>query len=254
VSITPAERFSQTAAGYAATMAPSLRPVAAEVVRRAGLTAGDRVLDLGTGTGNAAAMATAEGRTVIGVDAAPGMLEIARGQVSDVEFVEMDFGALAFADASFDVLISVHALLFATDRGAVLREWVRVTRPEGRLSLSVPGPGEVTPSAIYGDVYDRCGIEYRGHYPTPESMAELAIDAGWADVKADADPDTAIVLPDAGAFRVWREIGSRGAATADFTPEQHRALTDEMLPLTPIDADGRLRIPFGTIYLAAVAP
>ena len=43
--------FDATAEGYAATMAPSLRPVAAEVVRRAELQPGERVLDVGCGTG-----------------------------------------------------------------------------------------------------------------------------------------------------------------------------------------------------------
>ena len=42
-----------------------------------------------------------------------------------------------------------------TDAGAVLAEWLRVTRPDGRLSLSVPGPRELTPTAIYGEIYER---------------------------------------------------------------------------------------------------
>ena len=83
---TPAQRFSETAAGYAATMAPSLRPVAEAVVRRAQLQPGERVLDIGTGTGSAAAAARGEGRQVIGVDAAPGMLEIARREVPGARF------------------------------------------------------------------------------------------------------------------------------------------------------------------------
>ena len=253
MSITPAQRFSETAAGYAATMAPSLRPVAAKVVHRAKLQRVERVIDIGTGTGTAVGLARGEGRTVVGIDAAPGMLEIARAEVADVDFAEMDFGALAFDDASFDVVIAVHSLLFASDRTAVLHEWLRITRPGGRLSLSVPGPDDVTPSAIYGAVYDRYGINTTGDYPTPDSLADLAADAGWVDVTADADPNTAIFLDDEAAFRTWREIGSRGAATADFTPEQHLALTDEMLAVTPRDDDGRFRIPFGAIYVSARA-
>jgi ubiquinone/menaquinone biosynthesis C-methylase UbiE len=253
VKITPAQRFSETAAPYAETMAPSLRPVAAEVVRRAQLQPRERVVDIGTGTGTAAALARGDGRNVVGIDAAPGMLEIARAEVADVDFAEMDFGALAFDDESFDVVIAVHSLLFASDQNAVLREWLRVARPGGRLSLSVPGPDDVTPSAIYGAIYVRYGINTTGDYPTPESLAELAVSAGWDDVTADADPNTAIHLADEAAFRTWREIGSRGAATADFTPEQHRVLTDEMLAVTPRDDDGRFRIPFGAIYLTGQA-
>ena len=247
---TAAQRFSATAAGYARTMAPSLRPVAGEVVRRAALRPGERVLDLGTGTGIVAAAARGEGRTIVGVDAAPGMLEIARAEVADVVFEEMDFGALRFEDSTFDVVIAAHSLLFATDQVATLREWLRVTRPGGRLSLSVPGPSALTPTAIYGEIYDRYGIDTSGRYPTLEALADTARRAGWAEVAVSSDPTTAIVLADEEAFRTWREIGSRGAATADFTPEQHRALTDEMLAVTPRGGDGSYRIPFGALYLS----
>ena len=251
MTVTPAQRFSATAVAYAATMAPSLRPVAAEVVRRAALEPNELVLDVGTGTGIAAAAALGEGRRVTGIDAAPGMLEIARADVPGAPFREMDFGALDFEDGAFDVAIAAHCLLFATDQVAVLAEWLRVTRARGRLSLSVPGPDDVTPSAIYAEIYERNGIDTSGRYPTPDALAVLAADAGWRDVEVHADASTAITLTDADAFRTWREIGARGAATADFTPEQQQALTDEMLAVTPHDTKGRLRIPFGTIYLIA---
>jgi SAM-dependent methyltransferase len=250
----PWRRFSETAAAYAATMAPSLRPIAAEVVRRAELRAGERVLDLGTGTGIAAAAARGEGRTVIGIDAAPGMLAIAREEVAGVTFEEMDFTALRFADGTFDVILAAHALLFAADQPAALREWLRVTRPGGRLSLSVPGPAAVTPSAIYAVIYERHGIETAGRYPAFETLGAIATAAGWTAVETAADPTTAILLADASAFRTWRGIGLRGSATAEYTPEQHRALTDEMLAVTPRTPDGTYRIPFGALYLTARRP
>jgi ubiquinone/menaquinone biosynthesis C-methylase UbiE len=251
---TPAQRFSETATGYAATMAPSLRPIAEAVVRRARLQPGERVLDAGTGTGSAAAAARGEGRDVIGVDAAPGMLEIARREVTGARFEEMDFAALRFEDASVDVVLAAHSLLFATDQAAVLAEWLRVIRPGGRLSLSVPGPRNLTPTAIYGEIYQRWGIRTSGDYPTTATIATLARSAGWTDVEADADPETAIQLRDEAAFRLWRAIGSRGAGSAEFTPEQHRALTDEMLAVTPRTPDGAFRIPFGALYLTARRP
>lgn len=246
-----AQRFSETAAGYAATMAPSLRPIAEAVVRRARLQPGERVLDVGTGTGSAAAAARGEGREVIGVDAAPGMLEIARRAVPDVRFEEMDFMRLRFAAGSFDALIAVHSLLFAADCVAALAEWRRVTSPGGRLSVSVPGPTSCTPTAIYAEIYDRHGIDTSDRYPTQDALAAWALGAGWTDIETDADPSAAIVLRDDAAFRTWRAIGSRGAATTDYTPAQHESLTDELLAATPRDARGRMRIPFGAIYLTA---
>jgi len=251
---TSAQRFGETAAGYAATMAPSLRPIAETVVRRARLRPGERVLDIGTGTGSAAAAARGEGREVIGIDAAPAMLEIARRDVPGVKFEEMDFAALRLEDASVDVLLAAHSLLFATDQAAVLAEWLRVAAPGGRLSLSVPGPRELTPSAVYAEIYERWGVGTSADYPTEASLVALAASAGWIDVEADADPSTAILLPDEAAFRLWREIGSRGARSAELTPEQHAALTDEMLTVTPRTARGGFRIPFGALYLTARRP
>ena len=248
---TPAAHFSATAQAYAETMAPSLLPVAAEVVRRAALAPGERVLDVGTGTGIAAALARGDGRHVVGIDAAPGMLAIARRNVEGVTFHEMDFGNLAVDDATFDVVLAAHALLFADDHVGALREWLRVTRPGGRLSLSVPGPANVSPTRIYGAIYDRHGIEAAGRYPTAAALDAMASDAGWKGLDVRADPNVEIRLANEAAFRLWRNIGARGAATADWTPEQHRDLTDEMLAVTPRDADGGFRIPFGALYLTA---
>jgi ubiquinone/menaquinone biosynthesis C-methylase UbiE len=243
--------FSDVAAGYVATMVPSLGRVARRVVERAALQPGQRVLDLGTGTGIGAAAALGEGRSVIGIDAAEGMLEIARDHVPGAEFALMDFAHLDFGEATFDRLLAIHSLLFADDRRATLGEWLRVTRRGGRLSLSVPGPRDVAPQAVFGEIYARHGIGAGGRYPEPEELADVAADAGWRDLRLEVDPDHAIILPDDAAFRLWRSIGSRGAATAHWTSERHDALTGEMLAAIPRQADGSLRIPFGVIYLAA---
>jgi SAM-dependent methyltransferase len=246
--------FQANAPGYAQTMAPSLRRAAAEVVRRAALQPRERVLDIGSGTGIAAAAARGEGRTVMGVDGAAAMLEIARRDVPHAQFVVMDFHHLDFDDGAWDAAISSHALLFSDDRVAALGEWRRVVRPGGRLSLSVPGPVELTPSVIYRQVYERWGLGTRFDYPTQQELAGWATAAGWGSVETAADPEMAIVLPDEAAFRVWRNTGSRAGATAEFTPEQHEALTNEMLVVTPRQADGSFRIPFGALYLSAVNP
>lgn len=249
-----AGRFHDTAEGYAATMAPSLEPIAREVVRRAGLRPRERVLDVGTGTGIAAAAARGEERVVVAIDAAPAMLDIARRNVTGVAFEPMDFEDLRFADATFDVVLASHALLFAADLVGALSEWRRVTRHDGRLSLSVPGPTDATPTATYREVYRRHGIDTSDRYPTRTSLRDLALAAGWVDVETHADPTTAIVLADEPAFRAWRQIGSRGGATAQYTPAQHDALTAEMLAVTPRGPDGRFRIPFGALFLTARNP
>jgi SAM-dependent methyltransferase len=246
--------FELGAPSYEATMARSLLPVAAEVVRRAGLRPGELVLDVGTGTGNALAAAAGDGRTLVGLDASPAMLAIAHERVGGAVLVVGDFAAMPFPGRQFDAIVSAHALLFADDRVAVLREMRRVARGGGHLSLSVPGPAEVTPTTIYGPIYERHGIATAGSYPTLDELAGWAEAAGWADVHGSADPAVVIYLPDEPAFRTWRSLGARGAATRDWTAEQNEALTREMLAATPRQPDGSIRLPFGALYLTALAP
>ncbi len=250
-----ADAFSATASDYAATMAPALEPVAAEVVRRAALAPGETVIDIGTGTGTAAGMARGEGRRVIGVDGAAGMLDIARRRLPDVELVEADFVKLPQADASVDVVLAVHALLFADDRVAALREWRRVTRPEGRLSLSVPGPGDVVPGTVLGPVYDRYGITWAGtDYPQPVEVSQWASEAGWHVATVETDPTTGIPLADEAAFRTWLRVGSRRQATDDWSDARRDSLARDLMAVTPRDAAGGFRLPFGSIYLVARNP
>jgi SAM-dependent methyltransferase len=247
-----AAAFSDTAADYAATMAPALRPVAEEVVRRANLRRGERVIDIGTGTGTAAALALGDGRSVIGIDAAPGMLALARRDVPDAEFVEADFAALPLGDGEVDVVLAAHALLFADDRVAVLREWRRITRRGGRLSLSVPGPSTVVPSSVFGGVYDRYGIVWGNDYPDLGELSGWAIEAGWSAIATAADSSAAIPLADEAAFRTWLRVGSRRRATRDWSEERREQFTTDLMAAAPRDANGAFRIPFGALFLRAV--
>ena len=88
-------------------------------------------------------------------------------------------------------------------------------------------------------------------YPVADDIAAWAHDAGWTDAVVDDDPTVAIRLADADAFATWRRTGSRGAATAGWSEEQHAALTADMVAVTPRQPDGSYVIPFGAFYLTA---
>jgi ubiquinone/menaquinone biosynthesis C-methylase UbiE len=245
------EGFSETAEHYAASMAPSLRTMAVRVVQRAQLQVGERILDAGTGTGVGAAASLTSGREVIGVDAAPGMLAIARKEVRGARFVEADFSNLPFTTASFHVVISVHALHFAVDPVATLAEWLRVTVPGGRLSLSVPGPRSTLSFKIYNPIYRRYGMARRVEVPTRAKVIAWARAAGWTQIKIEANPNTVIRLPGPDTFERWMHTGSRSGATRSLSPERFEKFASELMAATPIGADGLLHIPFGTLYLTA---
>jgi SAM-dependent methyltransferase len=221
-------------------------------VRRAGLRPGETVLDVGSGTGNAAALAVGDGRRVIGLDAAPGMLAIARERVPGAEFLEADFAELPLPDGEADVTMAVHALLFADDQVAALREWRRVTAAGGRLSLSVPGPGDVVPAAVFGQVYTAYGIEWSDDdYPTADGLAGWAREAGWQDLDLATDPGMAIPLADDEAFRTWLGVGARRRLTSSWPGHKREAFARELMAAAPRDPGGGYRVPFGAIYLTA---
>jgi SAM-dependent methyltransferase len=127
-------------AGCYERTASELEPVAAAVVDAALPQPGERVLDLACGTGNAALLAAARGAHVVGVDAAPRLLEVARGRAGELgveaEFREGDLLELPVPDGSADVVLSVFGLIFAPDPALAMGEVARVAAPGARVYLS----------------------------------------------------------------------------------------------------------------------
>jgi SAM-dependent methyltransferase len=121
--------------------AAELAPVAEAVVARAALAPGERVLDLGCGTGNVALLAARAGVVVTGVDPAQRLVEVARERVPAATFVVGSAEDLPFDDAAFDVVISVFGVVFAADADAALSELVRVLAPGGRALITAWLPG-----------------------------------------------------------------------------------------------------------------
>ena len=105
----------------------------------------ERVLDVATGSGNAALAAARRGCSVVGVDYVPGLLDRARRRAEadelDIELLDGDAEALPFPGGAFDVVVSVFGAMFAPDPERTARELVRVTRPGGRIGLVAHTPG-----------------------------------------------------------------------------------------------------------------
>ena len=127
--------------GHYEQMAVELEPVAEHLVSLAHVQRGERVVDLATGTGNAALLAAGAGAVVTGVDTAPRLIDIARdrgvAEGVDASFVVGDIQALPFDDGSFDVALSVFGLIFAADASRAFDEMIRVLAPAGRALFSV---------------------------------------------------------------------------------------------------------------------
>ena len=121
-------------------IARSFEPGAQAFVARLGLTPGARVLDVACGTGNLALPAARAGAQVTGVDIAPSLLVEARHQARlanlAIRFDEGDAEALPYADAQFDVTITMFGAMFAYRQERAAAELLRVTRPGGRVAMA----------------------------------------------------------------------------------------------------------------------
>ncbi len=100
-----------------------------------GVSSGERLLDVGCGSGLACAMAAARGAEVSGIDASPAMVELARERLPQADFRVADMASLPYGDDRFDVVTFVNSFFFAADRERTLREAKRVTGPSGKVAV-----------------------------------------------------------------------------------------------------------------------
>ena len=115
---------------------PELGP---ELVAAAGVRAGDRVLDVAAGTGNAAVPAALTGASVVASDLTPELFvagrQFAARHSVEIQWEEGDAEALPYDDGSFDVVLSCVGVMFAPHHQQAADELVRVCRPGGTIGL-----------------------------------------------------------------------------------------------------------------------
>jgi SAM-dependent methyltransferase len=130
-------------AHFAPLEAITTRP-AAHLVKRAGIRAGQRVLDVACGTGVVAVTAARAGAKVSALDLTPELLERARANAQlaqvEIDWHEGDIEDLPFPDATFDVVVSQYGHIFAPRAELALAQMLRVLKPGGTLAFSTWPP------------------------------------------------------------------------------------------------------------------
>ena len=128
------------AAGEYPLMGQRLKAAAQRAVDLARVAPGDRVLDIATGTGNAALMAAARGGAVMAVDLEPALLEVARQRAAElalpIDWLQGDAGALPVPDGAFDAVVSVFGIMYAFDQAGAAAELARACAPGARVVLA----------------------------------------------------------------------------------------------------------------------
>jgi ubiquinone/menaquinone biosynthesis C-methylase UbiE len=127
-------------AGDYGQLAQYSRKTAEDFVGRLSIKPGDRVLDVACGTGNLAIPAARAGAEVTGLDIAPPLLEQARKRAAEeklnIVFEEGDAEQLPYADARFDLVMSMYGAMFAPRPDRVAAELLRVCRPGGVIAMA----------------------------------------------------------------------------------------------------------------------
>jgi SAM-dependent methyltransferase len=139
-------------AGNYAVVGTTLQIVGEILCEAIDLRAGNRVLDVAAGNGNATLAAARRGCNVTSTDDVSSLLETgrARAQVEGhaIRFREADAENLPFPDKSFDAVLSTFGVMFTADQDQAARELVRVCKPGGKIGLA-----NWTPDSFIGQVF-----------------------------------------------------------------------------------------------------
>jgi SAM-dependent methyltransferase len=154
-------------------------PSAAKLVSFAGVATGQRLLDVGCGTGVAAITAARRGAKVRGLDLSPVLIQRAREHAQlanlDVDFAEGDAESLPYGDNEFDVVLSQFGHMFAPRPAVAIGEMLRVLKPGGTIAFST-----WPPHLYVGRMFALIGR----HLPPPEGVASPV---SWGDPKIVAE-------------------------------------------------------------------
>ncbi|MCC6622950.1 MAG: class I SAM-dependent methyltransferase [Deltaproteobacteria bacterium] len=139
------------ASGDFAVIGTTLQFVGESLAEAADVHAGERVLDVACGNGNAALAAARRWAHVTGVDYVPALLDKARTRAEaeglPLELVLADAEVMPFHDASFDLVMSTFGVMFTPSHFGAAAELVRVCRPGGRIALA-----SWTPDGFIGEL------------------------------------------------------------------------------------------------------
>ena len=189
--------YDLTAETYERVHAPRFAEPARDLAALAGVAAGTRVLDVGTGTGVAAGVAADLGASAVGVDQSTAMLEVARVSHPGIPFLTAQAIDLPFANGSFDAVLGTFVLAHFANVQTALFELLRVTRPGGVIAFTTWTDGRdvftdtwrelvstVVPNDMLGPTLAKA-IPNHDRFTRRAAIEETLIDAGLRHVRTE---------------------------------------------------------------------
>lgn len=165
-----ARQHAAWSAGDYAVVGTTLQIVGEQLCEALDLRAGQKVLDVAAGNGNASLAAARRWAEVVASDYVPALLERARERADaerlTLEVREADAEALPFPDRSFDVVMSTFGVMFTPDQDRAAAELVRVCRSGGKIGLA-----NWTPEGFIGQLFKTIGK----HVPPPPGARSPAL-------------------------------------------------------------------------------
>jgi len=142
--------------GDYAVVGTTLQIVGESLCEALDLRAGERVLDVAAGNGNATLAAARRWCDVVSTDYVPALLERGRARASaeglPVQFEQADAENLPYTDHSFDVVLSTFGVMFTPDQDKAAAEMARACKPGGRIGLA-----NWTPTSFVGEIFKTMG-------------------------------------------------------------------------------------------------
>jgi ubiquinone/menaquinone biosynthesis C-methylase UbiE len=226
------------------------------VLSAAEVVPGYRVLDMATGTGEAALMTlpiVGASGLVIGADIAPAMLKAARDRLGERSFwpVAADGQALPFKDGGFDAVISQLGLQFFPDPALGLREFRRVLRIGGCVAVCVISTPDRAPMwGILADVLSgflpaqRDIVHLSFALADPKRLESLFANAGFRDIRVEREKREDVVESFDDYWNpIEAGIGSMPQAYLTLSKEHRRSVREEVRDrLSQFESNGRLRM------------
>ncbi|MGQ4477814.1 class I SAM-dependent methyltransferase [Streptomyces sp. SAS_276] len=177
---------------YAASFAKLCAHPVPVLLDAAGVGESVRVLDVGTGTGTVAALACMRGAKVTAVDAEPGMVAVAALAAPEADVRLAALPQLPFAEGEFDATIGNFVLNHVGRPREAVTELRRVTRPGGRIAVTIWATPAAAGQMLLGRAVQAAGVTRPTHLPalaadddfprTEQGLAALLSESGLTDV------------------------------------------------------------------------